>query len=153
MSRILASATPFFESDASEERQRILRENLAKLPAGASMGQTLLAQTPLRFFDPTFDAAAMLEGAVGKPGFFQHLFGLTAGWDVTRGADDLRVPVFLAHGRYDYIVPHTLWDGVAQNLPKATFRLFEKSGHQPFFEEPVRFEQEVTEWMEGAGGE
>jgi proline iminopeptidase len=153
MARMLSSATPFFESDASEERKRILRENLAKLPAGGSMGQTLLAQTPLRFFDPAFDAAPMLAGAVGKPGFFQHLFALAADWDVTRGAGDLRVPIFLAHGRYDYIVPHTLWDGVAEALPNATFRLFEKSGHQPFFEEPVRFVQEVTEWMASLGGE
>jgi len=36
-----------------------------------------------------------------------------------------------AHGRYDYVVPHVLWGGVAAKLPNATLRIFQESGHQP----------------------
>lgn len=31
--------------------------------------------------------------------------------------------------------------------PNATLQIFEKSGHQPFFEEPERFARALTNWM------
>jgi proline iminopeptidase len=146
MAWLAAQAAEFFEKDASEERKQILRDNLA----GISPGRTgLLAETPKRFFDPRFDAAPLFAEAVYNPAFFQHLLGpLTNGWDVTAGSDSLRVPMFLAHGRYDYVVPHNLWDGITGTLSGATFRLFERSGHQPFFEEPDEFVVAVMEWMD-----
>jgi proline iminopeptidase len=148
MARLAAKGTAFFEQDASEERKQILRDNLAKLPAGASPGQAMLAQSPLRYFDARFDAAPLFAEAIARPQFLQHVLGpLTQDWDVTTGASGLRVPLFLAHGRYDYTVPYVLWDGIPDELPNATLEIFEKSGHQPFFEEPDRFVAAVTDWM------
>ena len=72
---------------------------------------------------------------------------LTSDWDVTIGRDQLRVPILLAHGRYDYVVPYTMWNGITQTLPDATLHLFERSGHQPFFEEPEKFAEVVRGWM------
>ncbi len=145
---VSARATSFFEEDASEERKRLLRDNMARLPADASMGQFMLAQTPMRFFDARTDAAPLFAEASTNPAFFAHLLGaLTSGWDVIAGASSLRVPIFHAHGRYDYVVPYALWEGVADRLPDATFRLFERSGHQPFFEEPDEFASALVDWM------
>jgi proline iminopeptidase len=142
-----AQSTAFFEQDAAEERKQVLRDNLAKLPPDAPPGQFLFAQTPLRFFDPRFDAAPLFAGAEINPGLLGHILGpLTSGWDVTVEASSLQVPVFLAHGRFDYIVPHVLWNGIPAQLPDATFHLFERSGHQPFVEEPERFTQALTDW-------
>ena len=76
---------------------------------------------------------------------------LTHGWSVSVGSSSLRVPIFVAHGRYDYAVPYVLWDGVADALPDATLQIFEHSGHQPFFEEPDRFAEVLSEWMAGQG--
>ncbi|HEY2294053.1 MAG TPA: alpha/beta hydrolase [Thermoanaerobaculia bacterium] len=147
MAWLMAQATAFFEADAAEERKRILRDNLAALPAEASPGQAMLAQTPMRFFDPCFDAAPLFAEAA--PGMLlQHVLGaLTRNWDVTAGASGPRVPLFLAHGRYDYVVPYVLWDGIPAQLPDATLEIFPRSGHQPFFEEPDRFAAAVTAWM------
>lgn len=148
MVRLAKQGAAFFEEDASEIRKRLLRENMANLPAGASPGQTLYAQTPMRFFDPRFDAAPLFAGADVRPRVFAHLLGaMTAGWDVTVNASTLRAPIFLALGRYDYIVPYTLWEGIPETLPDAELHLFERSGHQPFFEEPERFAAELTGWM------
>jgi len=148
MARVSASATAFFEKDASEVRKQVLRDNMARLPSGASMGQTMFAQTPMRFFDPRFDAAPLFAEADVKPRLLQHIFGtLTPAWDVTDGADSLRVPVFIAHGRYDYTVPHVLWDGIAERLPNATVQIFARSSHHPFLEEPDRFAVALTDWM------
>ncbi|MES1242393.1 MAG: alpha/beta hydrolase [Acidobacteriota bacterium] len=146
MAWVAAKARELWEADASEERKEVLRDNLARVP----QGQTgILAQTPTRFYDARFDMAPLLAEAVYNPAVFAHLLGpLTHDWDVTVGSDSLRVPIFHAHGRYDYVVPHTLWDGIPSTLPDFTFRLFERSGHQPFFEEPEEFGEAVEGWME-----
>lgn len=148
MAWLAAKATEFFEEDASEDRKRVLRENLAVLPVGAPLSQALLAQTPVRFFDARLDAAPLFAEAETKPAMLSHLLGeLTRAWDVIVGADSLRMPIFLAHGRHDYVVPYILWDGVAEKLPNATLQIFERSGHHPFFEEPDHFAEAVVDWM------
>lgn len=143
-----AQAGAFFEQDASEERKRVLRDNMAKLPADAAPGQSLFAQTPMRFFDPRFDAAPLFEGSEYRPELLQQIMGtLAPSWDVTADSGSLSTPIFLAHGRYDYVVPYSLWDGIREQLPNARFHLFERSGHQPFVEEPGPFAEAVTAWM------
>jgi proline iminopeptidase len=146
MTRISANAKDFFEEDASEDRKRILQENLARMPQEL----ILQAQTPMRHFDPRFDTAKLYAQAVYKPALLGHIMGtLLAGWDVTADAGSMQVPLFLAHGRYDYVVPYRLWDGIVDKIPNATLRLFERSGHQPFFEEPDEFTAALIAWMTG----
>ena len=153
MARVAAASATFFERDAAEDRKQVVRDNMASLPPDASLSQWMLAQTPMRYYDARFDAAPLFAEAVSKPQLLQHVMGpLTQGWDVTVDSGSLRVPIFLAHGRYDYVVPHVLWDGIASTLPNATLQIFEKSGHQPFFEEPDRFAAAVMEWMAGPRG-
>jgi len=149
---MIRASTAFFEADASDERKAILKENYAKLPPGTPPAQAVLAQTPMRFFDPRFDAPSLLAEADFKPLLFQHVVGpLTAAWDVRRDRESLRVPILLAQGRYDYTVPYTMWDGIVEMLPDATLHLFERSGHQTFFEEPERFAEVVRQWMAKSG--
>ena len=137
MARVAARATAFFAEDASQDRKEVLRDNLGRLSPDAPLMQTLLAQTPLRFFDPRFDAAPLFVEAAPRPQLLRHVMGtLAPAWDLTVGSSTLRVPIFIAQGRYDYVVPHVLWDGIVSQIPAATFHLFERSGHQPFFEEP-----------------
>jgi proline iminopeptidase len=153
MAKVTANATAFFEADATEERRDLFRDNVTRLPENASMGQQMFARTPMRFFDPRFDAAPLFAEANVKMPFFAHLMGtLTASWDVRVGASSLRARLLIAHGRYDYVVPYLLWQDVASELPDATFQLFERSGHQPFFEEPERFAGVVIDWMSGRLG-
>lgn len=153
MALVSAKAEAFFRDDASADRKELLRENLDRLPPGASGSQILLAQTPMRFFDARFDAAPLFAESEFKPGLLRHILGtLAPAWDVAAGAGSSGVPIFLAHGRYDYTVPYGLWEGVASRLPEATLQIFERSGHQPFFEEPDRFVAALTGWMASRGG-
>jgi len=148
MAALVAEGRAFFEEHASDERKQLLRQNLAALPPGASPAQAVFAQTPMRFFDPRADAAPLFADAIVRPEFLAHVMGtLAPTWDVTAGARPLRVPLLVAHGRHDYTVPHVLWNGVVEALPDATLRLFERSGHQPFFEEPEAFAAAVADWM------
>ncbi|HXU03353.1 MAG TPA: alpha/beta hydrolase [Polyangia bacterium] len=147
MAALVAASTAYFQAHASDERKRLLQENLAKLSPETAPAQAVYAQTPLRFFDPRFDAPPLFAGAETRPGVLKHLLGtLAPTWDITAGTA-LRTPLLIAHGRHDYTVPHGLWDGVLPGLPNATMVLFERSGHQPFVEEPERFATEVVAWL------
>ncbi len=146
--QMVKAGTAFFEADGSEERKAILKENYAKLPPGTPPEGAVFAQTPMRFFDPRFNALPLFAEAEFKPQLFEHILGrLTSNWNVTIGRDELRVPILLAHGRYDYAIPYTMWNGITETLPDATLHLFERSGHQTFFEEPERFAEVVRAWM------
>jgi len=148
MEWLLSAAMEFFERDASEERKAAWRDNLAELPPGTPFERSFPAQAPLRFFDYRTDMTALYEGAVMRPELLGHLFGsLTKDWDVTVDPGSLEVPILLAHGRYDYTVPHSPWEEIEPLLPTATRRLFSRSGHQPFYEEPDEFARVMTEWM------
>ncbi|MFN7962959.1 MAG: alpha/beta hydrolase [Thermoanaerobaculia bacterium] len=152
MAALSVKANAFFAEDASPERKARLAENFARLGPAPTLREGLLAQTPMRFFDWSFDAAPLFEGAVASEKLMSHLFGkLAPGWDVRTTAAQQRAPLFLAHGRYDYAVPSTLWEGIAEALPRTTRHLFEKSGHQPFFEEPEAFAEAVLGWMAQEG--
>ncbi len=148
MAELVKAGAAFFETDASDERKAILSDNFAKLPPGTPPAQAVFAQAPMRFFDPRFDARPLFAEAEFRPGLFQHVLGpLTAAWRVTGDLASLQVPILIAHGRYDYVSPYTMWDGIADTLPDATLHLFERSGHQAFFEEPERFDEVVRAWM------
>jgi proline iminopeptidase len=146
--QMVKEAAAFFEADGSEERKAILKENYSKLPPGTSPEQAVFAQAPLRFFDPRFDALPLFAESDFKPALFQHVLGpWTAAWNVTENKESLDVPILIAHGRYDYVSPYTRWVGIVDTLPNATLHLFERSGHQTFFEEPERFVEVVRAWM------
>jgi proline iminopeptidase len=148
--KLASDSASFFEADASEERKQVLRDNLAQLPDGAGPGRSMLAQTPMRFFDPRFDAAAVFAESEFRPELLEHVMGsLVRGWNVRSASTSLCVPLLIAHGRYDYTVPYVLWEGVAETLPHTTMRLFGRSGHQPFLEEPEEFGAAVEDWMAG----
>ena len=86
--------------------------------------------------------APLFAGADTRPDFLTHVMGtLLPSWQVD--VPSLRVPLFVALGRHDYVVPHTLW----RDIPAATVRVFPRSGHQPFCEEPEEFASAVAEWV------
>jgi len=148
MQNLAKASTEFFAADGSAERKALLQENLAKLPPGTPPAQAVFAQTPMRFFDPRFDAKSLFADAQVNPQLFAHVLGpLTAQWNVLSGVDSLRVPILIAHGRYDYTVPFTMWNGIVDRIPNATLHLFERSGHQAFFEEPARFAEVALAWI------
>ena len=67
-----ARSAAYFEAHADDARKQRLRENLAALPPDPTPGETLLAQTPMRFHDPTVDAAPLFAGAISRPELLMH---------------------------------------------------------------------------------
>jgi pimeloyl-ACP methyl ester carboxylesterase len=147
LEELVKASMAFFAADGSQERKTILHENMARLPPGTPPTQAVFAQTPMRFFDPRFDAVSLFADSQFNPQLFEQVLKLTGQWNVLTGVESLRVPILLAHGRYDYSAPFTMWNDVVEKVPNATLHVFERSGHQTFFEEPARFAEVVLAWM------
>lgn len=148
MRALQAQGAAFFEQEASPARKQRLRDNLSHLDPATPPALAMLAQTPMRFYDPSFDAASIFVGAQVKPQVLMHILGtMLPGWSVSSAAPALRTPMLIAHGQHDYVVPWALWADIVKDLPTATLRVFEKSGHQPFFEEPAEFAAVFGDWL------
>ncbi|MFA5786339.1 MAG: alpha/beta hydrolase [Actinomycetota bacterium] len=64
----------------------------------------------------------------------------------------VNVPALVLHGAHDRIMPHAMGQDLARHVPGAHLVTFQESGHMPFLEEPVRFNEELTEFVAGLGG-
>lgn len=66
-------------------------------------------------------------------------------------AASIAVPVLLAWGRHDRVLPLHVGEQMAETLPHGTLEVFEESGHCPMLEEPTRFNHVVLQWLSGIG--
>jgi proline iminopeptidase len=147
----------FWEADASEERKKLLAhrraeltpELTATLSPGEMFVRSYVADGPKHWYDPTYDDAWLWEGVAADWPVFDRLYNqLFKTYDLAQ-MPEITVPVLVAHGRYDYLIPHTFWDERTHKLPHHTYALFEHSGHTPSLEEPNQFDQTLLEWIRG----
>ncbi|HEV8366667.1 MAG TPA: alpha/beta hydrolase [Pyrinomonadaceae bacterium] len=145
----------FWQSDASEARkladkrnlEKITDEDLKKAPPGQAWKLLFVRNGAHYWYDPSYDSSWMLEGVAPNMNFMPHVFGLFRDYDVSKRRPRATMPIFLALGRYDYLVPYNTWDGRKDSFPNLSYNLFEKSGHCPMFEEPALFDKQLIEWM------
>jgi proline iminopeptidase len=147
----------FWEADASPERKDALKRNLeklgpdalSKLPPGERVIKYYVTNGPKYWYDYNYDASWLWQGMhVNGPVFNRVLGELFKDYDLAQGPGAITSPVFLALGRYDYVVPYTLWnDQEKSKLSKLSYDLFAKSGHTPQLEEPDLFDHKLLEWL------
>jgi proline iminopeptidase len=145
----------FWESDATEarksadkrNRERITDEDLKKAPPDKAWKLLFVRNGAHYWYDPSYDSSWMLEGIALNMNLMPRVFGFFKDYDFGKRAPRATTPVFLAQGRYDYLVPYNTWDGRKDSFPNLSYNLFEKSGHYPMFEEPALFEKKLIEWM------
>ena len=58
------------------------------------------------------------------------------------------VPVLLLYGERNDIFPTDVGGWLEDHIPEATLVRFERSGHCPFWEEPEKFNREITSFVE-----
>jgi pimeloyl-ACP methyl ester carboxylesterase len=132
---------------AFEERLLALPdEALAKLPPPERFVQWYIRRDPQAWYDYRFNSSFLWEGVVPNMPLFDYLYG-----DALRSIEPGRFqkPVFLALGRYDFIVaPPSSWDPFRGVFTDLTVRIFERSGHSPQYEEAPLFDQELLAWID-----
>lgn len=147
----LESADDFFRRDATPQRIAAHEHNRATgAPAKVETSQEFIAEylslDAMNWYDHTFHGAELWKGVeVNLPVLYQQWAPTGLGGFKVEGID---VPVFLGLGRYDYRIPHYLWDGHRQQLPHLTYKLYDKSGHTPQFEQPEEFAADLRAWAE-----
>jgi len=140
-------ASPERKAAMEENLRRLPNEQLAQLPPGQRFIRRYIRNGPRTWYDPRFDASALLEGVESNDDYQQA--PSFSGIDITQGLDTFDRPVFLALGRYDFVVaPPSIWDPIRPKFRDLTFRVFEQSGHWPHYEEAALFDAELLGWLE-----
>ena len=142
------SASPERKAQLAENFRRMPDDKLARLPTSERFIEADKRLAPLKWFDYLFDPSELLVGIV-RNAIIEHVWGTVFSTiDITIGLEEFDRPVFLALGRYDFLLgPTSLWDTVSRRFRDLTIRVFEKSGHVPQFEEPELFDRELLAWM------
>jgi len=138
----------FFQRDADADRQAAYERGRAQRPAQVETSQDFvddyLALSALFWYDYTADTSYLWEGSQVNLEVMDRLFqpDTLGGFQV----DALDVPVFLALGRYDYRTPFYQWDEPRKKFSHLRYQLYDKSAHQPPYEQPDEFTADVVEW-------
>jgi arylsulfatase A len=147
-------ATALWET-ASDERKTIQKENwgqiteLDRLTGKEEASTEYHIAAPQYWYDPHYDARWLWDGMTVHSEVTQYLFTrVFLNYDMFDPPVLIPVPVLVAMGKYDYVIPYTLWKTEYENIPDFTLMLFEKSGHTPQLEEPALFDRKFLEWMD-----
>jgi pimeloyl-ACP methyl ester carboxylesterase len=63
-------------------------------------------------------------------------------------ASELRCPTLLIIGRHDPQTPVKISQAIHKRVPDSELEIFERSGHSPFLEEPERFTQVLSAFLQ-----
>lgn len=149
----------FFNETASPERKRQFEADISLLAGDIEREpERRFAHMCIRmgahsFYDYAYDAAWMWEEVFTSMPVIDHLWGEAfAQLNLIDSLEEVVKPVFIGLGRYDYLVsPVSLWDAVDDSQEHVKKVIFEKSGHNPMFEEPELFNTVLTGWIHETG--
>ena len=140
---------------ASAERKQIQEDNwgsvteLDRLTGQEEASARYNAMSPQYWYNPRYDAGWLWEGMTVHSKVTQHLFTTVfKDYSMFPSEDDISVPMFVGLGKYDYVIPYTLWDSTYENVKDFTLIHFEKSGHTPQLEESELFDEKLLEWLD-----
>jgi len=146
----LEPAADFFQRDAGDDRLAAHERNKAtrRVPTSIETSQDFIddyvSDGATGWYDYTFDCSALWEGVEVNLPVMDQVFKpeMLGGYR----AEALDVPVFLALGRYDYGIPFYVWDEPKKSFSNLRYKLYEKSGHHPPYEQPEEFAADLVEW-------
>ncbi len=64
----------------------------------------------------------------------------------------MTIPILITHGRADRLVAYRQSLNMKRYFPAATFSIYERTGHAPFLERPIRFNRELARFTLAANG-
>lgn len=101
------------------------------------------------WYDAKFDATVLWNGVAVNMEIIDHLWGVVfRDIDIRRDLTNMKKPVFLGLGLFDYLVPPFFtWQEYRDLFQNLTVRIFPRSGHTPSMEEPEVFDKELMNWV------
>jgi proline iminopeptidase len=153
----LAEVMKYWEMLASKERKDVVARNYERLTpelsrANADEAMTLnyVVNGPAYFYDAQFDCTHLWKGHANNAELFQRFWGPGgefSRFDPATEFLNVRCPVLIAAGVFDFAAAPTAWYGIKDKLPNHEYRVFEKSGHFPHMEEQRLFDDTLVEWL------
>ena len=142
-----------WEEKASNERKEIFEAKQQKFNSinKDSISKKVLnylyyeARVPQDWYDPMYDVSELYPRFEYSEDGFNHFLSLMGEYDITKG--QLKTPIFLSLGKYDYIMPEVIWDDFKREFDKLSILRFEKSGHYPHVEEQELFDEMLLGWV------
>ncbi|MFC0536321.1 alpha/beta fold hydrolase [Pelagicoccus mobilis] len=139
---------------ASPQRKKLQEENWGKLKeidrltGKEEASARYNNMSPQYWFNPEYDAGWLWDDMTVHSEVTQHLFTkVFSEYNMFATPTRIEVPTIVVLGKYDYVVPYTLWESSYESVPDFKLVLFEKSGHTPQLEEPQRFDEELVRWL------
>ena len=108
-----------------------------------------VADGPKYWYDPAYDATPLWRDVYVNSNALDRIHELFQRYEMSWNIDQLRSPILAVMERYDFAVPHTLWEAARAELPAFTYTLFERSGHTPLLEEAEQFDAVFLSWLRG----
>lgn len=101
------------------------------------------------WYNFNFDSTSLWKDVNVNMPIFDYIWGtLFRDIDIIKGLEKLDKPVFLALGRYDFIIaPPDSWDPLRSKFKNLSICIFEHSGHSPFYEESDLFDTKLLDWL------
>ncbi|ODV56690.1 alpha/beta hydrolase [Lysinibacillus fusiformis] len=144
----------FFDANANVARKKqfereiaFLAQDLKKEPKRRFV-HMCIRMGAHSFYDYSFNATAMWEGVYTNMEVIDYLWGRAfAEQDLLQLTRSFPKPVFVGLGRYDFLVaPVSLWEAI-EDTSQVKKVIFEQSGHNPMFEEPELFDEQLISWI------
>lgn len=134
-------------------KQKFPQAELEKLNRSDRFIAEYLSNTPKIWYDYEFDAAPLFKDSTFNLDMIEYVWGdIFANIDITKGADNLTVPVWVALGRYDGLVaPTNVWEPVQKAFKNMQITIYEKSGHTPQYEQAELFDADLIAWCRDVG--
>jgi proline iminopeptidase len=139
---------------ASAERKKLQEENWGKLKEIDRLtGQKEASarynnMSPQYWYDPRYDATWLWDDMTVHSEVTQHLFTkVFLNYDMFDPLTPIPVPFFLALGKYDYVIPYTLWKKEYETIHDFKLVFLKKSGHTPQLEQSKRFNKALVRWL------
>jgi len=134
--RMIAAGTPYM----FKAQTRALRRRRARALAFGGIFDDPAALRPELIWE-------FFDGGMRGDSFVEALTSL-AGYDFLDRLGDIHVPTLIVWGRQDHVVPPADALGYAQRIEHAQLEVFDRCGHVPMAERPVRFNRLLERFID-----
>ncbi|MDQ2068783.1 alpha/beta fold hydrolase [Natronospira bacteriovora] len=143
----LAASERYWREQADARRKSLLTIRRDCLEPDADFVSRYVADAPLYWYDPSYDATWLWEGVPINATALTQFKRFFVAQDFARAAAQVTVPVLAITGRHDYIVPPSLWDEHDAPFWSLTRHCLERSGHTPQLEQAQTFDECLLTWL------
>jgi len=145
----------FWNDSATEERKSAFEQSwntftaldTANLTDGEIMAHEEVAWCPWAWKDPYYNSYWFWKNNNCNRKMIDHVYELFIPYDFIQTVQTIRIPVFVAYGKYDFLIPYTLWTPVLCQCPSVSFNRFDESGHYPMLEQQELFDKKLLKWI------